>query len=520
MGWRRWFVTMAGALSLVGAGIACARTSTAPPSWVLIDPWVGEAPPTSTVEAVVATATPDRLAALLPPTRRADQAYLTPTPDDLRAPPELRTDAVYHVVQPGESLGEIAQAFGVSVQQIISANGLLNPDLLAIGQQLFIPAPVLQPAGPRFKIIPDSELVYGPASARFDIGAVVAAWGGHLANYAEEVEGRLLDGAQILEWVSQRYSVNPRLLLAILEHESGWLSRTEIEEVRRVYPMGFIGSGWEGLFAQLSWAADQLNRGFYLWQAGWAGPFAFTDGSLALPGEGVNAGTVAVQYLYSQLMPISGWRMQMGEGGLYQTYLSLFGIPFDRAVDPLLPADLAQPRMRLPFEDGKIWSFTGGPHSGWGNGAAWAALDFAPPGNALGCVLSNEWVVAAAGGLVVRSADGEVVVDLDGDGYEQTGWVVLYMHIESRDRIPAGAVVKPGDRVGHPSCEGGVTTGTHLHLARKYNGVWIPADDEVPFLLDGWVSAGLGQPYDGTLSKDGQIIEACSCRADFNQIGR
>jgi len=238
------------------------------------------------------------------------------------------------------------------------------------------------------------------------------------------------------------------------------------------------------------------------------------------PGLGINAGTAAVQSLFGQLFPVEIWRGVADENGFYRVYEILFGNPFTRGPDPLLTEGLQQPELQLPFESGRTWSFTGGPHSGWGNWAAWAALDFAPPGEPLGCVLSNEWVVGVADGLIVRSADGEVVQDLDGDGLEGTGWVIQYLHIETRDRIPVGARPRAGDRIGHPSCEGGISSGTHLHISRKYNGEWISADGAYPFVMDGWVSAGSGSPYDGTLSRDGINLEACSCRFSINQISR
>jgi murein DD-endopeptidase MepM/ murein hydrolase activator NlpD len=89
---------------------------------------------------------------------------------------------------------------------------------------------------------------------------------------------------------------------------------------------------------------------------------------------------------------------------------------------------------------------------------------------------SDLWVTAVADGYIVRAGDGSVVQDLDNDGYEQTGWTVLYMHIDSNERVEAGAYVYAGDRIGHPSCEGGISNATHLHIARRYNGEWIPAD--------------------------------------------
>jgi len=205
---------------------------------------------------------------------------------------------------------------------------------------------------------------------------------------------------------------------------------------------------------------------------------------------------------------------------VYETYTNFFGIPFDRAIEPLLPADLTQPDLELPFDEGVEWSFTSGPHAGWGDGSAWAALDFAPPGDQFGCFTSNEWITASADGVIIRAENGAVILDLDGDGLEQTGWTILYMHIETRDRITAGTPVNTGDRIGHASCEGGFSNGTHVHIARRYNGEWISADTDIPFVLSGWVSAGDGEEYSGTLNKNGNVVYSWNGRVDENQIGR
>jgi murein DD-endopeptidase MepM/ murein hydrolase activator NlpD len=238
------------------------------------------------------------------------------------------------------------------------------------------------------------------------------------------------------------------------------------------------------------------------------------------PGEGINAATAGIHYLFAQLYQADAWREVVAPDGFPDFYAEMFGNPFSRAIEPLVPSNLSQPPMQLPFEQDAVWSFTGGPHSAWGDGAAWAALDFAPPGYALGCVYSPEWIVAAADGLVVRSGEGEVVIDLDGDGYEQTGWALFYLHVGSDDRVPVGTYVYAGERLGHPSCEGGFSTGIHVHLARKYNGEWIPADSWLPFNLDGWISSGDGWQYEGTMTRGGIVLEACSCRSDINQISR
>ena len=108
---------------------------------------------------------------------------------------------------------------------------------------------------------------------------------------------------------------------------------------------------------------------------------------------------------------------------------------------------------------------------------------------------------AVADGLVVRDGTGLLILDLDGDGDERTGWVVLYLHIANDGRVPLGTYVSAGDPLGFPSCEGGRSTGTHIHIARKYNGEWVEADGVVPFVLSGWRPLRGEAPYKGWLVK-------------------
>jgi hypothetical protein len=113
--------------------------------------------------------------------------------------------------------------------------------------------------------------------------------------------------------------------------------------------------------------------------------------------------------------------------------------------------------------------------------------------------------VASAPGLIVRANHGAIVEDLDGDGNEQTGWNILYMHVNDL-KVAAGDWVETSDFLGHPSCEGGIATGTHVHIARKYNGEWILADGPLPFVLSGWTVHAGSIPYDGTMTKGSDMI--------------
>jgi LasA protease len=140
-------------------------------------------------------------------------------------------------------------------------------------------------------------------------------------------------------------------------------------------------------------------------------------------------------------------------------------------------------------------------------------VDFAPPAEQSGCTTPNpiNYAVAVADGLVVRSNDDGLVLDLDGDGDERTGWVIFYLHLAASTRAPTGQQLHAGDMIGYPSCEGGETTGTHIHIARKYNGEWMLADGPLAFNLEGWVAHNGSQAYQGTLTRKAAVIKACDC---------
>jgi LysM repeat protein len=501
-------------LSLLLALAACTRPATDSPSWAPSGSF-----PTSFLPAVPLTASTTTPSFHLPPTRVPGASILTPTPDIPRFLPSVRSGPETYYVQPGDTLGEISTRYGVSVDALMQANGLTNPNLLSVGQTLTIPLPTPQPVGPAFKIIPDSELVYGPMSATLDVAAFIRSQGGYLAGYQEAVNGETLSSAEIILRAAQNDSVNPRLLLAVLEYRAGWVTNHNPDPSTLETPLG-INDGWHsGLFRQLIWAANALNQGYYRWKAGAASQWVLADGSVVPVDPALNAGTAGVQGMFAQVDNYSTWLSDVSSQGLFATYERLFGYPFDWAIEPLVPSDLTQPPMSLPFAVGETWAFTGGPHAGWNPGSAWAALDFAPLGTG-GCEPTPAWVTAVADGMILRAADGAVVQDLDGDGYEATGWTLLYLHIGSDERVQAGVYLQAGDRIGHPACEGGIFDALHLHLARRFNGEWIPADGMIPFDLDGWISSGTGVEYDGYLTRLGVTVEAYNGNDPINQIQR
>lgn len=432
---------------------------------------------------------------------------------DAGALPEPTAPPQVYVVQAGDTLSTIAARFGCSLDDLIKVNRIDNPSVLQVGQQLQIPSTSIE-TGPAIRLLPNSEFVNSPAYVGFDIAAYSARQGGYLYTYQENVGGELLSGPEIVDLVAHHYSVGPRLLLSILELESGWVTNPSPTGSALSLPLGSRGGGQGTLHAQLAWAADKLNEGYYNWRGRGMPLKLWGDGSATRYAPTLNAATAGLQHFFSLNASKSGWRALVGDGpgSFIQTYRKLFGDPAQYAIEPLIPADTTAPPLALPWSAGELWFYTGGPHGGWNDGSGWAAIDVVPDEGYLGCQVASSAATAAAAGLVVYSQNGEVMIDLDKDGHEETGWVLFYLHVSDQDRVPVGTQVRQGDPIGHPSCEGGFSESTHLHVARKYNGEWIAADGPLPLILSGWQIHSAGTPYEGTATRDGQERTACECR--------
>jgi hypothetical protein len=68
------------------------------------------------------------------------RAWMAPASKRHRpAAPELASQPVIHVFRAGDSLARIADLYGISVEQLVAANGLRTPDAVVDGQRLQIP---------------------------------------------------------------------------------------------------------------------------------------------------------------------------------------------------------------------------------------------------------------------------------------------------------------------------------------------------------------------------------------------
>ena len=128
------------------------------------------------------------------------------------------------MVKPNQYLGYIAERYGVSVEDLAAFSGIKNPDAVPIGQGLIIPHRTDRRT-PDTVLIPDSELVYGLAYTDFDLAKFVEEQGGYLSKFSMlGLDGSRWSGADVVERVAARYSVGPRVFLALMEAQSGWVT--------------------------------------------------------------------------------------------------------------------------------------------------------------------------------------------------------------------------------------------------------------------------------------------------------
>ncbi len=467
--------------------------------------------PTAGTQAATA---PTTLAPVVPvpnnPPSLTPRPSSTPYASSLPLPTPDEQLVESYVVQYGDTLSGIGLAFDISIAELVASNDLASEnDVIHVGQTLQIPLSITR-TGPQMILLPDSEVVYSPAYLGFDLEAFVSQYDGYLNHLTSPVNGTHVSAVKILEQVARQNSIGSRVLLALLEHYGGWVTQAQPHSYQALGPSNLYYD--ETFYLQLSWAANRISEGYYGYKRKGNFPVRFSDASRAMLPAGLNAGTVGILNVLAVNGDYDTWESDARD--FLDTYRRLFGDPLALAFEPVVPISLTQPPLRLPWETGETFYYTGGPHAAYLSDTGWAAVDFAPPDIVGNCFYSGLNVTAAADGRLVLADEGEVYLDLDGDGNLETGWVLLYLHVAANEDVTHGQLVSAGTPLGYASCEGGFATSSHLHLARRYNGEWIAAGGTVPLVLSGWrFDADVGQ-YDGTASRDGVTKTACDCSDD------
>jgi hypothetical protein len=107
-----------------------------------------------------------RKQAAAPPTPTQTSATPTEQPQPTATTAPVQPTPAVHVVQPGDSLSAIAFQYDVSIEALAEANGIVDTNVIHVGQKLIIPGPTSIPTAtlpptmtPTPRIPPELEIV-------------------------------------------------------------------------------------------------------------------------------------------------------------------------------------------------------------------------------------------------------------------------------------------------------------------------------------------------------------------------
>lgn len=337
------------------------------------------------------------------------------------------------------------------------------------------PAPAVHP------LFDPQRLSYDYQFSGPEIQAFLEARNSPLATIRTVVGGRSHSFTDVLVVLSNLYSISPRLLLSLMELQSGLLSTPNPSDGQLAWAAGFRGDNGNrrGLFNQLRWLTRELRaalRDYALLGPTELPPLAFADGSQ------IGAPTDLSRYVLSRALAPTTTPDRL-DGLLWAvapTYQRLFDL--DPRLAPLDWPPPAAPFLSRPAEhnvpvtsffdhDSPFLRANGSLHTYWGRAETDRA--FAYDGHtgwdyAMG---PPDRVLAAAPGRVVfagysddgcATPAGAVIIE-HGNGYRTLYWHLDRVFVTSGDVVERGAVIGiAGDT--------GCARGAHLHFQVQYLG--------------------------------------------------
>ena len=190
-------------------------------------------------------------------------------------------------------------------------------------------------------LIPDSEVVFSASAADFDTAAYLEQANGFLSTYRQYLMiTAWTDAPAVIDMVAIENTINPRLLIALLEYQCGCvLGMTDMDPEDFSSAMGAEQAFRQDFYGQLIWTIHELSEGYYGWKDGTLTEISFSDGTILRPPETLNAGSFAVMYLFSLLYEGDAWEQAVDpEHGFAALYQQMFGDPWARS------AQIATPR--------------------------------------------------------------------------------------------------------------------------------------------------------------------------------
>jgi murein DD-endopeptidase MepM/ murein hydrolase activator NlpD len=339
--------------------------------------------------------------------------------------------------------------------------------------------PTAAQTGSPAPILNDQRFLYAPGWGALEVREFLEGRAGVLGDLQSWVGDREMPLADVIAGQCFLYGVNPKVVLALLEIQSGLVDTPAPSPEDLDWAMGYQEEEERGLEAQIIWAVREIFRGMRDYPV--LNTLVLGTGEkLAIP-SGTNLGSYAVMRVVAQTGGESRLRRLEGTGekSFVQTYMSLFD------EDPRLPMEGLPPPADVPFltqpyaglyevtsifdhqypflsSDGVLLSRWGleskglpyDGHDGWDY-----ALDFGVP------------VLAAADGVVAwsgNSDDGCATVARGVVLEHERGYHTIYWHLDRVDVQP-GEKVSQGDILGVAGASG-CAEGPHLHFGVRYLG--------------------------------------------------
>jgi murein DD-endopeptidase MepM/ murein hydrolase activator NlpD len=366
-----------------------------------------------------------------------------------------------------------------------------QPEIIPTPVARIVTFPPSTSTGRPAPLLDDGRLLFEPGWGVQEVRAFLQSRPGVLGQWRCWVGDREMPLPDVIAGQSLFYGVNPKVLLTLLETQSGLVDDPDPSPDALDWAMGHRNNGDRGLEAQIVWAVREIYRAKRDYPG--VSTLSLEDGeTVPLPEDG-NLGSYAVLRLVGLTGNEAGLRRVQGtgQGSFVQTYRRLFD------EDPRLPLidgspSGAEPFLVRPFAgefevtsifdhhyptlrgDGSLVSSLGQEaaglpydgHNGWDY-----ALDFGVP------------VLAAADGVVIwagNSNDGcataarGAVLD-HGNGYQ-----TLYWHLDRVD-VSVGQSISAGEVLGLAGASG-CAEGPHLHF-----GVHLMGRETDP---EGWCGQG------------------------------
>ncbi|MDP4985646.1 M23 family metallopeptidase [Pseudoalteromonas tunicata] len=274
----------------------------------------------------------------------------------------------------------------------------------------------------------------------------------------------------ILHWAGYS-SVNPKLLIALIELQSQLISTPDEANVEQ--PLKGL-SNEVGFDKQVKDIALQLSARFYAFEQ------ALSDNKISQLQSNTPA-TLALQSLFSASEQQTEQTNQPAQSKFNQLLSSYAQISNGEsllidinnrqlAASEQASIQAASFYMSFPWPSGSAW-YSGGAHSNTGSGYPFSSLDF---NNGSGGWGSNTpWVQASHGGQVTRYSACNIRVT------HSSGYATSYYHMDNvqyntGDVISAGAWLgRYANNYSAALCEGGQSSGPHVHWSLLYNGRFI-----------------------------------------------